>query len=175
MLRWPQHFLGTITPEFHASNSSGRPFLFRQVLAVFFGVAGVLQRFLKRRLLSCLELGDLPAYRLLLNKQRAFLRNLPAEPIEDVSEISVKKGEPGWTSGQKNDHLAANLPAQKAAGHRTWCRDFTLRILRMGMEQLSWTVSCIRTASRMPLSMTVPELMVAMKALPCTSQVVFGL
>lgn len=47
-------------------------------------VAGVLQRFLKRRLLSCLELGDLPAYRLLLNKQRAFLRNLPAEPIEDL-------------------------------------------------------------------------------------------
>lgn len=55
-------------------------------------MAGVLQRFLKRRLLSCLELGDLPAYRLLLNKQRAFLRNLPAEPIEDVSEILGNQG-----------------------------------------------------------------------------------
>lgn len=63
-------------------------------------VAGVLQRFLKRRLLSCLELGDLPAYRLLLNKQRAFLRNLPAEPIEDV---------PGFHTSDTSDGDGATL------------------------------------------------------------------
>ena len=39
-----------------------------------------------------MESGDLPEYRLLLNKQRAFLRNLPAEPIEDVSDILGNQG-----------------------------------------------------------------------------------
>ncbi len=37
---------------------------------------------MEKRLLACLEVGDLPHYRLLLNKQTAFFRNLPVKPIE---------------------------------------------------------------------------------------------
>eukprot|EP00490_Sorites_sp_Unknown_P008815 CAMPEP_0114691096 /NCGR_PEP_ID=MMETSP0191-20121206/66433_1 /TAXON_ID=126664 /ORGANISM="Sorites sp." /LENGTH=452 /DNA_ID=CAMNT_0001981831 /DNA_START=373 /DNA_END=1731 /DNA_ORIENTATION=+ len=47
-------------------------------------VAGLLQRFLEKKLLACLKIGDIPHYRLLLNKQKAFLRNLPADAIEDL-------------------------------------------------------------------------------------------
>lgn len=47
-------------------------------------VAGVLHRFVERKLLACLEMGDLPQYRMLLNKQSAFFRNLPVEPVHDM-------------------------------------------------------------------------------------------
>ncbi|CAK9079345.1 Transient receptor potential channel pyrexia [Durusdinium trenchii] len=44
----------------------------------------VLAKFVKKKLLSCLENMNLPHYRFLLNQQTSILRGLPVKPIEDV-------------------------------------------------------------------------------------------
>ncbi|CAK9008699.1 unnamed protein product [Durusdinium trenchii] len=47
-------------------------------------IAVVLERFWKRKLLSCLESMDLSNYRFLLNQQSSLLRGLPVKPLEDM-------------------------------------------------------------------------------------------
>ena len=71
-----------INALFMYSPNLGPFFFLGSNLNCAFQNAGVLRKFMEKRLLACLEVGDLPHYRLLLNKQTAFFRNLPVKPIE---------------------------------------------------------------------------------------------